>query len=244
VIRLIDRFARFLAEQGFDVLCYDYRGIGDSLDGDIRRQSARMLEWGECDTVAAIDHAAALFPKHRLLLIGHSAGGQLLGLAKNNGKVAAMLAVSAQSGYWMLWPFPQRLVLGALWYGIMPGLTSICSYFPGKRLGFGENLPAGAAREWAAWCRHPDYMVDGQGKPMREHFNQFNGPIRAYVISDDWMAPRAAVQALMGFYRAATVELLELTPADNKGKALGQFGFFPVGCMAAWQDSSAWLAAQ
>lgn len=239
-----DHFARYLAEQGFAVLTYDYRGIGDSLEGNIRHQSIRMREWGELDTAGMIDYVVATFPQHRLLLVGHSAGGQLVGLADNNVKVTAVLAVSAQSGNWRLWPSPQKWLLAGLWHGVMPGLVGLCSYFPSKRLGLGENLPAGAAREWARWCSHPDYMVDDSGQPLRKYFDQYPGAIRAYIISDDWMAPRPAVEALMKFYRGARVELRDLTPADIKGKPIGHFGFFRDICQASWKESAEWLRLQ
>jgi predicted alpha/beta hydrolase len=239
-----DKYARFLAERGMEVIAYDYRGIGGSADGDIRSQKCDMRQWGEIDIASVIDYVSSQMPGQRLLVVGHSAGGQLFGLADNNMRVEAMLAVSAQSGYWRHWRGIPKWRLGVLWHLVMPGLSRVLSYFPSKRIGFGENLPGGVAREWARWCRHPDYLVDLAGTPMRRYFETYRGAIRAYIIGDDWMAPRAAVEALMSFYGSAQVEMKTVQPADVGAKTLGHFGFFRESGKAMWQESAEWLGRQ
>lgn len=236
-----DRYARFLAEHGFEVLTYDYRGIGGSAEAAVHTEPCDMRQWGEVDVASMIDAAARRYPGKRLLAVGHSVGGQLFGLADNNERVHAMFAVSAQSGYWKHWRGLPRWGLALLWHVLMPGLVGVLSYFPSRRIGFGENLPGGVAREWARWCRHPHYLVDRAGAPLRQHFARYRGRIRACVVTDDWMAPRAAVEALMGFFVAAQIEIQSLSPADNGARALGHFGYFREAGRPAWQESLKWL---
>ena len=45
----------------------------------------------------------------------------------------------------------------------LPAVTKLLGYFPGSRLGFGEDLPAGVATQWASWCRRPRYLVGTLG---------------------------------------------------------------------------------
>ncbi len=236
-----DRYARFLASHGIEVLTYDYRGIGDSVAGSIRAEACDMRQWGEIDVASMIDEAARRHPGKRLFAVGHSAGGQMFGLADNNDRVDGMFGVSAQSGYWKHWAGLPRWRLALLWHVLMPGTASALSYFPSRRIGFGEDLPGGVARQWARWCRHPDYLVDRDGRPLREHFQRYRGRIRACVVTDDWMAPRAAVEALAGFFDAAQVEIVSLAPADVGARALGHFGYFREAGRPAWQESLAWL---
>ena len=47
-------YARFLAAHGFDVLTYDYRGIGLSRPARLRGCGYRWREWGEQDFDAAL----------------------------------------------------------------------------------------------------------------------------------------------------------------------------------------------
>lgn len=234
-----ERYARFLAARGFDVLTYDYRGIGGSIQSSPRSEPGGMRVWGEQDVAAAIDFAAARFPGRRLHAVGHSAGGQLLGLADNNHKVASLLGVSAQSGYWRHWRGARRWQLFALWHGAMPLLARLLGYFPSRAIGFGEDLPGRVAREWARWCRHPDYIVDAAGRPIRAGFDAFRGRIVAYAIADDWMAPEAAVRALMATYRNADVEVHMLSPQALGLRGIGHFGFFRERSAALWPASCA-----
>src|SRR6267378_930790 len=46
------KFAAYLAERGFTVLTFDYRGIGRS--GSFRLKNARMRDWAELDAAAAL----------------------------------------------------------------------------------------------------------------------------------------------------------------------------------------------
>ena len=47
--RYYHRYAKFLAEHGFEVITYDYRGIGESRPEDLRRCGFRWSEWGTKD---------------------------------------------------------------------------------------------------------------------------------------------------------------------------------------------------
>ena len=49
------RFVHWLAQQGHDVLVFDYRGIGLSLHGPLKHCRASLAEWGQQDQVAALD---------------------------------------------------------------------------------------------------------------------------------------------------------------------------------------------
>jgi predicted alpha/beta hydrolase len=94
------RFASYLAERGFDTITFDYRGVGRSRPASLKGFDARMRDWADLDSAAAVDFAAALNPGKPLLYVGHSFGGQALGLLPNNTKVSRALLVASQVGYW------------------------------------------------------------------------------------------------------------------------------------------------
>src|SRR4051812_8270902 len=96
--RFYDRFCRHLTESGLAAVCFDYRGLGDSRPRSLRGFVARMQDWGELDLAAVISHARTLWPGLPLGLVGHSAGGQMVGLAPNARQLRALLFVAAQSG--------------------------------------------------------------------------------------------------------------------------------------------------
>lgn len=236
------RFARFLAGRGHTVVTFDYRGIGDSRPARLRGFSARMRDWGERDLAAMIAWTSRHDPGGRTALVGHSVGGQLLGLAPDAARVSALVAVAAQSGWWGHWSGARRYALALLWHVVMPGLTHLAGFFPGRILRLGEDLPPGVALEWARWCRNPRYMTDEEGTPLRPHFHRFEGRILAYSFSDDGFAPRPAVEALIGFYRRARTAHRHVEPASIGLDRLGHFGFFREGARRTlWEETAAWL---
>jgi predicted alpha/beta hydrolase len=234
VRRLYDRFARHLAASGFDVLTWDWRGTGDSRPASLRGFHATMLEWAHLDLAAvaawAREHAAG----KPLLAVGHSYGGQALGLVPAAG-LAGAVTVAAQSGWWGHWPRPQRYRLAFFWYLVMPLVTRLFGYFPSGRFGLGEDLPAGVALEWARWCRSPDYLGDWSGH------RRLAIPLLSVGFDDDTFAPPEAVDALHRRYSAAQGERRQLSPAAAGVRRIGHFGFFKPGLPALWDELAAWL---
>ncbi len=240
--RYYRRFASFLAQNGVAAVTFDYRGIGDSPAEAPGTGPPTMRAFGEQDLNGVLrwihdQHAGTLPQVH----VGHSGGGQFLGLAPSNRFVQAAVAVASQSGYWRLWP-THRLKMWMLWHVLLPASTRLRGHFPAKWFGMGEPLPKTVALEWARWCRHPAFIVDADGEPIREHFETWPGRLRAYAITDDQQfAPRAAAEALMEFYANAETEVVDLDPADLGLEAIGHFGYFSKRCAGHWPSLLAWL---
>ena len=106
----------------------------------------------------------------------------------------------------------------------------------------GEDVPAGVAREWAEWGRHPDYIFSVAGKRPRSGFETWRGSLRAYSFADDGYAPSASVAALVDGFRTPDREHIHLAPADIGAQAIGHFGAFrpkmQESLWAGWRD---WL---
>lgn len=232
-------FARHLSEKGFAVLTYDYRGIGQS-EGP---PSATMEQWGAVDQASMIDHLARLRPTDSIGLIGHSLGGQVLGLADNIARVRAAVLVCSQSGHWRHWPRGRRrLRMLALWWLLIPGLTATTGRFPGSWIGTAD-LPAGIARSWARWGRSRHYVCDARGRALRPHNDDVDCRIRWLSFSDDPLAPFGAVEALRPYYPRARVERLHLAPRDLGAESVGHFGFFRKSMpRGPWDEIADWLA--
>src|ERR1700761_6415905 len=72
--RFYHRYARFLANHGFDVLTYDYRGIGASRPSKLRGCGYRWRDWGERDFEAALRFMRRRKGDAALNVVGHSFG--------------------------------------------------------------------------------------------------------------------------------------------------------------------------
>lgn len=237
-------FAEFLCENGFTVVTYDYRGIGESRPPSLRGFAVTMHEWGQKDITSVMTWAHQKFQPAKLFMIGHSAGGQLIGLAANQHLLNAVVLVAAQSGYWGHWPLPQRWAYAGLWQ-VMPLLAHVWGYLPSKHLGLGENLPRGVACEWAKWCRHSEYLFGYKNELDVSNYATLTVPMLAYSFADDAYAPKPAVDALLQHYSNARIVRKHLTPAAGKAHAIGHFGFFrrTVG-ETLWRETADWLHRQ
>ncbi len=239
------RFATWLAEQGWQTLIYDYRGIGKSRPKEsLRTFKGTLRQWGEEDFSGALNFAERELKAPKVSVIGHSVGGQLLGLGERLERVERAFFVSAQSGDFRNWPLSQRWKMVATMFAVIPAASAALGYMPGK-LGMGEDLPGGVASEWARWCRTKDYVV-GDDPSRRAQYAKFAGAITALSFTDDpFYAPRAAVDALLGFYPGAKIEHRHTSPSELGAKSIGHFGFFrDSGRETSWPVVSKWLEQQ
>ncbi|HUP59233.1 MAG TPA: alpha/beta fold hydrolase [Thermoanaerobaculia bacterium] len=232
--RYYEPFAQFFAQNGITTLTFDYRGIGDSRPRSLRSFGRTLTEWGTLDIPAAIEWVARELKPKSLAYAGHSAGGQLAGLAHNIDRVEQLIFVCAQSGYWRYWPGMRKWALGALWV-TMPKVSRAVGFFPSKLLGLGsEELPREVASEWAKWGRHPHYLF-GYHDPAP--YARITAPLLAWSFATDTYAPKAAVEDLLRRYRAAQIMHLHVEVGT-----LGHFDFFRQTKGAAlWNDTLEWL---
>jgi predicted alpha/beta hydrolase len=103
-------------------------------------------------------------------------------------------------------------------------MTGSLGYLPGWT-GMGEDLPAGVAKEWAAWCQSPEYVM-GAKPDARSRFAAFDRPVLFYSFTDDDYAPRPAVEALVSALSGAEITHRRLRPVDVGDQPIGHFGFF------------------
>jgi len=230
------RFAEHLAASSYRVLTYDYRGIGASRPDRLRGFRASMTDWAMYDARAALDASRREDPELPLVLVGHSFGGQLLGLLDETREAKGAVLVGAQLGYYGHWPMPERLRLALIWKALIPGLTRMFGYLPGKA-GLGEDLPRRVAEEWASWCSHPDYLVS-EHPFARTRFARFDRPTLFYSFTDDTFAPEAAVDALIARLASAELSHRRLHPRELGAEVIGHFGFFrPRFADSLWREA-------
>ena len=245
-------FAGYLAGRGSAVLTYDYRGIGDSRQKSpagynqpksLAGFKASMSDWAALDATAAVAWMRERYKNLPLNYVGHSFGGQALGLLANNGEVSRALLIASQAGYWKLMASPERYRVYAMLNFVGTPLTRLLGYAPGWT-GLGEDLPKGVFEEWVSWVMSKRYLFDDPGLDGLKNFQQFNGAVRALCFSDDPWATRPAVELLCSGYVSAKPEILTITPADVGANKIGHFGFFrPDHRDTLWRGAAEWIEA-
>lgn len=237
------RYAMFLAGRGFDVVTYDCRGIGASRTVRLRGCGHRWRDWGERDFEAVLRLAKRLDPGAPLMVLGHSIGGVLPGLAESAPGITRMLTVGAQYAYWRDYAAARRLRLLLKWHVVMPAVTAICGYFPGKRLGWLEDLPKGVANEWSfrgarIEMSHPEAERDD----VVRRFAAVTAPILAVGLTDDEIGTPQAISRALGYYTGSNTTQVLLSPGDFDKREIGHFGLFHSRhAPDFWLDTLLWL---
>jgi predicted alpha/beta hydrolase len=241
--RYYHRYARFLTRHGFDVLTYDYRGIGASRPHNLRGCGYRWRDWGEIDFDATLCFMRERRPAVPLIVVGHSIGGFLPGLAESAPLIDRMLTVGAQYAWWGDYAPRERLSLFLKWHVAMPATTALWGYFPGSRLGWLEDLPAGVANEWS--FRGPRFERShprSDRQAVLSRMAAVTTPILAVAVSDDELGTVPAIHRTLGYYTRAPRTAVLLKPSDYGREAIGHFNLFHDShAPGFWIDTLLWL---
>lgn len=229
------QFARWLADQGHDVLVFDYRGIGLSRRGRLQDSRATLADWGQQDQVAALEWLLERTGQPQLVLVGHSAGGQMIGLMPNHHRVARLIGVSASTGWFKAmrpaFRFKARLGLRCL----MPLGIRLKGYAPTSAIGLGEDLPAGVARQWGQWCAAGGYATNAtRGRPEHDFHADVRTPITILYAEDDDIANAATVADLMRTFPLAPKQVRAVKPAHHDLRDLGHINWFRRSHRGVW----------
>jgi len=216
-------FARWLAEQGFLAVTFDYYGVGESLHGPLRQVRHDVIDWARHDWSAVLGAARAAHPQRPLYWIGHSLGGQIVPFIEDNQRIDKLITVACGSGYWKTNAGRPRALL--LWQLLIPLLTPLYGYFPGKRLNIIGDLPRGVARQWRTWCLNPRYAA-GVSQAHQARYSAFRQPVSGLAFTDDEMISAANIRTLHDAFDQAPVRVRFIDPQAHAAERVGHLGFF------------------
>ncbi|MGH8459887.1 MAG: alpha/beta hydrolase family protein, partial [Nevskiales bacterium] len=176
--RFYASYAQYLADHGFSVLTFDYRGSGESVAGSVRGRDVRMEDWGRLDIDAALAWVQRELKPKKLFLVGHSAGGQLPGLAAMSEKLDGMVFVAASAPHLRHYPLRSWPKLGLTLYLAGPLLSLGRDQFPAKQTGLGSTtVAAGVVAQWSRWARSRNYLFDAAHGIDTARYAKLNMPI-------------------------------------------------------------------
>jgi len=243
--RRYHRFARFLAMKGFGVLTFDYRGIGKSRNGSLRGFVAGTEHWGFLDFGAALAAARAAFPAQSLQVVAHSIGGLLVGAAPDAPRLTRMVFFGPHTGYCGDYRLRWRWLLFGVWHVIMPAVTRIVGYFPGRALRLGEDLPRQFALDWSS-RRQPSFVAKPADRSrfasILGRYNRVRAETLVLSVTDDAFAPPRAGKRLLESYPSVTATHEIISPRTLGARRLGHFIFLQRNNSALiWERAAAWL---
>ena len=219
--------ARYFAANGVHVTTFDYA---------VPHTDVTVSDW-VADLAAMLHEARQPAPHLPLVYMGHSLGGQLIGVTPGGENVRASLHITAGSGYYK---FNDRMpiLVRALWFFYMPFFTPLFGYFPGRMLRAVGDLPRGVTHQWRRWCLDPDYLLSEKG--YRSAYLRFEAPILSLSFEDDDINTKNGIDYLHHSY--PHVERRHIDPRDVGQARIGHFGFFNERCREPlWAESLDWL---
>lgn len=225
--KLYSNLAIYLTNNGYATVTYDYRGIGNSKPKSLRGFLSNIEDWGIIDMASVFDWIINEFPNTQKIIIGHSMGGQLVGLMDNYQNIDKLILIASSTGYWRDMSSPFKWFMPVLWFLFIPLTTYIYGYTNAKKLRQGENLPKGVALQWRDWCINPNYFDDHfQKSNTRLFFGNLRIPLKAIQITDDPIANEITANKLLKYYGNAKIEIEKISPKQLGVKKIGHTGFF------------------
>lgn len=242
--RSLEPFAAAVAERGITVVLGDPRGIGRSPPLPAPGLDFEMHDHLDYDWPAFISLARSLGGERKpLFLGGHSLGGQLSALyaGKNPQSVEGLVTIAACALSYRHWPLAKRPAIYAV-YSAFNGLSLICGYLPGHRVGWGKPCAKSVTRTWSLWGRRGLY-TNRDGSSAESCFQHFRGRALVLSFTDDLSyAPKPAVDGLSGRLTGAALTRWHKSPAELGVPDIGHFNWRqrpPV-----WSAVADWLKSQ
>ncbi|HUW36944.1 MAG TPA: alpha/beta fold hydrolase [Rhodocyclaceae bacterium] len=234
-------FAGYLAGRGYTTWTFDYRGIGESRAGPLRKLKADLNDWLRQDYDALLQQVGEISPGLPLFVVGHSFGGQVAPLLPSRERLSGLVNIAVGSGSLRHLTPRVRGRAPLMWHVLAPLLCPVFGYFPGARLGVVGDLPAGAMLQWRRWCLTPDYLLSGE-PGAREAYASADYPVLALSFADDELLLDEGSRLLHDAYRRRPVDYRLLEPAQFGLPRIGHFGFFkPQSEAALWPVVADWL---
>lgn len=235
-------FATFLAQSGFGVLTFDNYGIGGSKTSSVKDCDASLVTWGQGDLTAAFDCLKDTFPNTQYHLVGHSAGGQLIGLMENNQQLSSVFNVACSSGQLSNMTLRYRVKAHYFMNAFIPINNWIFGQTNSDWVGMGEKLPRRVASQWRRWCNGQGYVQTGFGSDINQHnYDTLSLPIHWVHAIDDDIANAKNVEDMIRVFPQCQHTTTMLIPNDYQLKEIGHMRFFSRRSNGLWPMVIQWI---
>ncbi|MEI6266199.1 MAG: alpha/beta fold hydrolase [Sphingobacteriia bacterium] len=235
-------FATYLADNGYGVITFDYEGIGASRSGCLKTCKASLVSWGSSDLSVVFSTLKTIFPNVKYHLVGHSAGGQLVGLMRGATELTSIFNVGCSSGCIknMKYPFKAKAYFFMNVY--IPINNLLFGYTNTQWVGMGEPLPKKSAQQWTDWCNGKGYVENYINKNSISHcYNDLSCPSIWINATDDDIANDKNVADMIRVFPKLKAERITIDPAAYGFKEVGHMKYFSNQKSKLWVLAKDWL---
>lgn len=207
--------AQALADIGIPAATLEQRGHGES-----PLRASRSVNWGykdyiESDIPAATDWFEQHYPNSRLVLFGHSLGGQMASLATslNPNRYQEVIIAACGTPWTKAFDWKTKLKLNYL-DRIIPVLHLAYGYYPGSKVGFGGREARQLILDWRHLIEDNSFNVKGINRNLNTIVAQYSGPLTAISFTHDEYAPPKSVNALLSKFSNASIRKITVSAKD------------------------------
>lgn len=235
-------FAHFLAQHGYATMTFENRGIGNSMGSTINSGNPSLPNWGKLDMTAVLDYLEEQYPGVKYHLVGHSAGGQLVGLMENATKLTSIFNFGCSSGSIKNAKYPYKIAFHYWLNFVIPVSNLLFGHVKSQWFGMGEPLPRRVGSDWSRYCNGAGYTEVDFGKAIQHHqYDRLTIPSLWLHAADDKIANLANVKDMIRVFPNLKHEIITLHPNDFAFQEIGHMSFFSSKKSALWQYAIDWL---
>ena len=220
------KFATQLSAQGFNLITADWRGHGNS-----SLRASRKINFGYEEMIGdiheLIDHVNKWFPDSKILILGHSLGGQIGSLyaSRYSESIRGLILITACSVYykgWENWTAKKIQVAARFFYP----LSKIMGYFPGNVIGFGGKEARHVMKDWGNNALTGKYKLTNSEFDYENSLKDLIIPLVTISIENDELASKKAVENLYKkFNPVSTIKHFHLTSDQTGVVSLNHFNW-------------------
>lgn len=220
-------FAKYMSQNGFTVITYDYSGIGESKPKKMKNFESSMRIWGTRDFKTLTEFIKKEYPQEEKFCLGHSVGALILGMNADSAIFRKFVFVATQDAY--LGNLKFNIAVTALFgFGIaLPITTTLLGYFPAHWFGLGETLPKGVAYDWRTLILHPkstSRLYEKNEVDFSKNLTQKTLIIHAE--DDPWVTQKGMDNLLKNVYPNLLKNFREIEISESEKKEIGHINFF------------------
>ncbi len=240
--RAYRRLCRWFASHGYPIATLDLRGTGESLPIPRRGIDFGISQHLYEDWPAAVAWAQRTYPKRKLVLMGHSIGGQLSGIyaGLNPGVVSAIVLLTTTSVWFRSTPFFMRQLRGLYMFTAFSLWARRHGWLDGSVFNWGLPLARQVVLDWARWGFSGHYS-DSEKRNLDGALASVDLPVLSVSFADDHrLAPKEACDDYVRRLPKAKLTRWHLTPQEV---GLGEASHFTHlrGAERFWQRIDDWL---
>ncbi len=229
------KFGKYLSEQGYVVVLFDYRGVGASRPANLKGYAASISDWGLYDATAVLNWIKKEYPDLPVHLFAHSMGGQILGLMSNWSLFDKITVVASSSGNWNNFKPSYRRKISLSSNMFFPINLKLFGYVPG-RFGLGHDWPRGVAEDWWRNSQQNSLMADYMNRKLENTFyKEVDKRITAIFFADDHMATPLTIPNFQKSFPNSNVTTRLIEPSEYNFESIGHFGLFKK-----WSQGKLW----